>query len=73
MVGSANRAVTPFASWPGLGEQLYNLAVAFRGIGKDEEALRALQTAVRDFPRAKTAPQAVQLLEQMGQLDSVDP
>jgi soluble lytic murein transglycosylase len=55
-----------------LGEQLYNLAAAYRQIGREEEALRALQTAVRDFPRAKTAPNAVQLLERMGQLDSVD-
>ncbi|MBI4493352.1 MAG: transglycosylase SLT domain-containing protein [Chloroflexi bacterium] len=55
-----------------LGEQLYNLAVAYREIGKQDEALRALQTVVRDFPRSKWAPAALDLLDKLGKLSSVD-
>ncbi|MBI4493853.1 MAG: hypothetical protein HY690_13760 [Chloroflexi bacterium] len=48
-----------------LGEQLYHLAQAYQGIGKREEAVRALQSAARDFPAARTTADTLRLLGEL--------
>src|SRR5579859_1697764 len=42
-----------------LGEQLYNLAVGASQLGNTDDAINALRTSIQQFPRSRTAPDAV--------------
>lgn len=55
-----------------LGEQLYNLAVGTSQLGHTDEAINALRTAISDFPRARTAPDAADLLDKLGGMRAED-
>lgn len=55
-----------------LGEQLYNLAVAMRQLGRTQDAVRALKSAIVEFPKSRKAVDSIRLLEQMGALKQVD-
>ncbi|HEY3058544.1 MAG TPA: tetratricopeptide repeat protein [Chloroflexota bacterium] len=56
-----------------LGEQLFRLAEVSRDLGKREEAIRALKTALDQFPGASTTADALRLLDELGAADEVDP
>jgi soluble lytic murein transglycosylase len=56
-----------------LGEQLYRLAHASRELGKRDEAVRALKTALEQFPGASTTADALRLLDDLQAADQVDP
>ncbi|MGI9149046.1 MAG: transglycosylase SLT domain-containing protein [Chloroflexota bacterium] len=49
-----------------LGEQLYNLAQGGSQLGRTDDAVTALRTAIAQFPKARTAPEAADLLEKLG-------
>jgi soluble lytic murein transglycosylase len=49
-----------------LGEQLYNLAAGAAQLGRTDDAISALRTSISQFPRSRKAPEAVQLLEDLG-------
>ncbi len=55
-----------------LGEQLFNLAVIMRQLGRPQDAIRALQTGIVEFPRSRKAVDSIRLLEEMGALRQVD-
>lgn len=55
-----------------LGEQLYNLAVGASQLGRTDEAITALRTAISDFPKARTAPEAADLLDSLGGMRTED-
>src|SRR6266542_2515625 len=56
-----------------LGEQLFRLAEVSRDLGKRDEAVRALKTALDQFPGASTTADALRLLDELGAADEVDP
>jgi soluble lytic murein transglycosylase len=49
-----------------LGEQLYNIALGERQLGRTDDAITALRTSISQFPRSRKAPEAVDLLEKLG-------
>ncbi|MBV8714876.1 MAG: transglycosylase SLT domain-containing protein, partial [Chloroflexi bacterium] len=49
-----------------LGEQLYNIAAGEAQLGRTDDAINALRTSISQFPRSRKAPDAVQLLEDLG-------
>jgi soluble lytic murein transglycosylase len=49
-----------------LGEQLYNLAEGASQLRRTDDAITALRTSISQFPRSRKAPDAVDLLEQLG-------
>ncbi|HET6320024.1 MAG TPA: hypothetical protein VFG86_26505, partial [Chloroflexota bacterium] len=55
-----------------LGEQLFRLAEVSRDLGMRDEAIRALKTALDQFPAASTTPDALRLLDDLGAADEVD-
>jgi soluble lytic murein transglycosylase len=55
-----------------LGEQLYNLAVGASALGRTDDAINALRTSLEQFPRSRTAPDAVLLLEKLGGMRAED-
>jgi soluble lytic murein transglycosylase len=55
-----------------LGEQLYNLAVGASQLGRTDDAINALRTSIAQFPRSKTAPAAVDLLDKLGGMRAED-
>ena len=55
-----------------LGEQLYNLAVGASQLGHTDDAITALRTSIQQFPRSRKAPEAVELLEQLGGMRDED-
>jgi peptidoglycan lytic transglycosylase len=55
-----------------LGEQLYNLAAGAAQLGNTDDAINALRTSISQFPRSRKAPDAVQLLEQLGGMRAED-
>ncbi len=46
-----------------LGEQLFHLAQVSRDLGKPDQAVQALKTALDQFPSASTTPDALRLLD----------
>jgi soluble lytic murein transglycosylase len=55
-----------------LGEQLYNLAAGAAQLGRTDDAINALRTSISQFPRSRKAPEAVDLLEQLGGMRAED-
>jgi soluble lytic murein transglycosylase len=55
-----------------LGEQLYNLAAGAAQLGRTDDAINALRTSISQFPRSRKAPEAVQLLEDLGGMRAED-
>jgi len=49
-----------------LGEQLYNIALGESQLGRTDDAINALRTSISQFPRSRTAPDAVDLLDKLG-------
>jgi soluble lytic murein transglycosylase-like protein len=49
-----------------LGEQLYNIAAGEAQLGQTDDAINALRTSISQFPRSRKAPEAVQLLDDLG-------
>jgi peptidoglycan lytic transglycosylase len=56
-----------------LGEQLFRLAEVSRDLGKRDEAVRALKTALDQFPGASTTADALRLLDELGAANEIDP
>src|SRR5262249_11888233 len=56
-----------------LGEQLSRLAQVSRDLGKRDESVRALKTALDEFPSASTTADALRLLDELNAADEVDP
>ena len=56
-----------------LGEQLFRLAQVSRDLGKPAEAVRALRTALEQFPSASTTPDALRLLDELDAARELDP
>ncbi len=56
-----------------LGEQLFRLAEVSRDLGKRDESVRALKTALDQFPGAATTADALRLLDELKAADEVDP
>ena len=70
----AHRQVLALAtSTATLGEQLFRLAQISRGLGKPAEAVRALRTALEQFPSASTTPDALRLLDELDGARELDP
>jgi soluble lytic murein transglycosylase len=56
-----------------LGEQLFRLAEVSRELGKRDESVRALRTALDEFPSASTTADALRLVDELQAADEVDP
>ena len=56
-----------------LGEQLFHVAQVSRDLGKPDQAIQALKTALDQFPSASTTPDALRLLDDLQASDQIDP
>src|SRR5215207_4485083 len=56
-----------------LGEQLFRLAEVSRDLKKPVEAIRALRTALDQFPSASTTANALRLLDELDAAGEIDP
>ena len=66
------QALTAAGSKGYLGEQLYNLAAGAAQLVRTDDAINALRTSISQFPRSRKAPEAVQLLEDLGGMRAED-